>query len=580
MFGEDIIKAIEDKTLNPKLSMKASFRILYRQLILIISCCLLVTALTGIIVGLNNRLIQLPDQIVRILIGLHQGAFLGDKLAPIYVLLLGLGVFALGLKVMAEGKYNNLPSESTAPIFANVCRIIGLILVIPLAVCVETGIAYRLGADWLGMSSSETAGFLSVHGGYSFETPFDLFYLLAVGATLIALLILSWKSNKIVRKRSRQTSPQQSKTALGQNSTADRNKVFSSRKVRLTVVYALVTLLVLYYLTSALFVAIATVVIVAIVFVVVLGKKLIRNREPPIQAPTILEEQEAESITMLRAIPDSMLRVSQSGMWLSYIPAKEANSFVLDGDIVNKHIGEFLASKIAGQFMASIQSSLQTGSTNICRFSISADNEEQYFEARVSPIGEVEVLILVRQIDNSNLPSVATQHFVPRKDTTAVPILTESELIQTLETKLSNDKKNHKKTNRILLCLTIYSETNNSDVFAIGNSDVSAIDANSIAQIAARVNSLLPSSTIARFDENDLIILVSDRSMEAASTLVDDLYRQLNKLLLTWQNNFCSVEFNIALLEINADSPNVTASIDAAKAACQMAKQKINLKTF
>ena len=143
--------------------MKASFRILYRQFIIIISYSLLVTVLTGIVVGFNNRLIQLPDRIIGILISLHQGAFLGDKLVSIYVLLLGLGVPALGFKVIGKGSFS---SESATPIITKVCQIIALVLVIPLAVCVETGLAYRLGTDWLGMPSSETAGFLSVHGGY------------------------------------------------------------------------------------------------------------------------------------------------------------------------------------------------------------------------------------------------------------------------------------------------------------------------------------------------------------------------------------------------------------------------------
>ena len=565
--------------------MKASFLVLYRQLVLIISCCLLVTALTGIIVGLNNRLIQLPDPIVEILVDLHQGAFLGDKLVSIYVLLLGLGVFSLGLKIVVNKRDSRL-FGSIAPIVADACRIIGLVLVIPLAVCVETGLAYRLGTDWLGMSGSETTGFLSVHGGDFFAKPFDIIYLLAIGIGLITLLILNQsfptfrgrKSNKTARKHHQVVSQQQSETTLLRNATTKKNGIFANKKIKLTIaiVCGAIALLVLYYFTSALLVTIAVMVIVIILSAIVLGKSLIRNWQQPKQASTILQEQEAQSTTMLKAIPDSMLRISQNGTCLSYMPAQKVTSFKLYGDIVNKNINEFLAPKIAQQFTTLIRSSLQTGSTNICRFSISDKGEEQYFEARVNPIGDIEALILVRQIDNSNLSSIGSQHFVPTQGTEVIKILTELEFTQVLEMKLLDINQR----NYILLCLATYAETKDTDVFSIDNSNEVTINADLIFQIATQIHSLIPSSIVASLDENDLIVLVSDRTMETASIVVDDLSQKIDELLLSWQNDLYSIKFKIALLEINSDSSDARASIDAAKTACQMAKQKINLKTF
>ena len=563
--------------------MKASFLALYRQLVLIISCCLLITALTGLVIGSNERLIQLPDRIVGILVNLHQGAFLGDKLVSIYVLLLALGVFSLGLKIVAS-KNNRPLLGSVAPIVADFCRIIGLILTIPLAVCVETGLAYRLGTDWLGMSGIETAGFLSVHGGSFFAKPLDIFYLLAVSTALISLLILSQsfpifggrKRNNIASKHHKSVPEQQFETTSLHNATTKNNKIFANRKIWFTVVCSSIALLVLYYFTSASFAAIVTIAMVTILVVVILGKNIIKGWRQPKQASTILQEQEAESITMLRAIPDSMLRVSQDGICLSYMPAPETTSFVLYGDIVNKNINEFLAPEIAQQFTTSIRSSLQTGSTDVCRFSISNNNEEQYFEARVNPIGAVEVLILVREIERLDFSSVATEHFVPKQDLKVIPILTESELTQVLKIRLLDiDEINH-----ILLCLAMYAETENANVSAIDGNDVITIDPDLNSQIATQIHSLVPLSTIARFDDNDLIVLVSNCTMETASAMVNDLSQKIDELLLYWQNDFYLVKFKIALIEINADSSDVKASIDAAKTACKMAKQKINLKTF
>ena len=547
--------------------MKASFRLLYRQLLSILCCCLLVTALTGIGMGLNNHLIRLPVQVLDVLINLHQGAFLADQIEPIYILILGLGVFALGFKIIVEGKYNLL-FQSVPLIVANICRIIALILVIPLAVCVETGVAYRLGTDWFGMSNSEVAAFLSVHGGSSWGMQLAVLYILGVGIALVTLLILSWKSDKIPRQKIQQTLQKQPKKTPSRNNSAKKLSWSKRNKQTIICIYALIAILgILYYATSTWFVAIVIMLIVTIVSVVILGKNLIDSWQQQ-RSLTIPHEPEAESITMLKAIPDLMLRMSQDGICLSYMPAKEATSFILYGNIVNKHIREFLAPDIAEQFIISAQSSLQTGSTNIYCFPTIVDNVEQYHEARISPIGETEVLILVREIPDFERTSMVAQQLLSVDEPPAIDLLTESELIQLLKSRLSGNESK----DCILLCLAIYTENSRNDALII--------DDNLILQIAAQINSLLPSSIISHLDTYNLIVLVSDRTMETASVLVDDLYRNLNQLFATWQNDSYSIKFNIALLEVDADNSDVNALIDTAKMTCQMARQKVNFKTF
>lgn len=545
--------------------MKASFGVLYRKLIPILCFCLLATALTGIIVGLSKRLFQLPDRVVEILISLHQGMFLGDQIMPIYVFLLGLGAFGLGLKTIVEGRYSLL-FQSLPPSVANAYRIIALIIVIPLAVCVETGVAYRLGIDWFGISSRETTTFLSIHGGSSLGTVLGISYLLAVGTALITLSILNYKSHQIP-PRIKQTLRQKLKTTYFSHDS-NTNKFVLNNKAKVAIVYTLIALLgILYYATSAQFVAIAMMVVVAILSTVILGNNLIKGWQQQ-QILTIPHAQEAESITILKAIPDSMLRISKDGICLSYMPAKEATSFVLYGNIVNKHINEFLAPEIAEQFMTSAQLSLQTGSTNICRFPIFVGNEEQRYEARVTPIGETEVLILVRETADLDYAPPASRRFLPPEDTITIQLLTESELIQVLEDKLSDEEaKNH-----VLFCLAIDAGTNDDGVLVV--------DDDLIFQMAIEIKSWLPSSIISRLNDHNLTILLSDRNMEAASLLVDDLYRNLNQLVATWQNNSHPIKFNVALLEVDADNSDAAALIDTAKITCQIAKQKVNFKTF
>ena len=561
--------------------MKTSFRVLYRQLIPILCCCLLLTALTGIILGLSD-LLDLPDIVTKILTTIHQGAILGGKISPIYVLLMGLGVFVLELKTVIEGGYSLL-FQQAQPILVNVYRVIALILVIPLTLCVETGVAYRLGKDWFGISNEQTSVFLSIHGGSSLGTILSIVYLLAVGLALITLSILSWKNsqNSSKQRQPQQTSQQPLKLYSdysSQHSNTNKSPSVPNNKVKVVIIYGLIALLgILYYTTSALFATIAGLSIVVVLAAVILGRKSHNGWQEQQQTISRLHEQEAESITMLRAIPDSMLRVSHDGICLSYIPAKEATSFTLQGNIINKHLTEFLALEIAGKLIKSIQLSLQTGSTIECRFSIPVENRkqhhearEQHHEARVTPIGQTEVLILVREINDLGYTSSVTEQSLANQENIApVQLLTEPELVRVLDTVLQDIEQNQQ--NHILLCLAINSSVI-SDDDAVINDDL-------LFQIANRIGSALPSSVISRLEEHNLIILVSDRTIEKASAIVDDLHRNLEEFISA-ENHPHSIEFSVALLGIDADSSDAIALVSAAKATCQMAKQKVSFKTF
>lgn len=556
--------------------MKFFLRLLYRQFIAIIYCCSFNTILTGILIGLGERLILLPNIIIRILISLHQGAFLGNEIAPIYVLLLGAGVLFLSFKVVVEGKYNLL-FQSMPPFIANTGRMIVLIMIIPLAICVETGVAYRLSVDWFDMPSQETSKFLSIHGGSFFGTSLGIFYLLIVSVVSIAILILNRKKPKILSEKIQQTLQQQfSQTKNNSFPKQTKNKVSPSNEAKpIAIAYTLIFLLgIVYYATSALYLAIAMAIAIVIFMMVIWYQKFFQGDRQQRRPSITIQEHEAESITMLRAIPDSILRLSQNGICLSYMPAKETTYFVLYGNIVDKHIDEFLAPEIARQFMASIQSALQTGSTNICYFPILANNEKRHYEARATPIGETEVLILVRDLTDFNYPLIDKKPFSSNQNA-AIKLLPELELIHLLDIILSDTNG----INCILLCLTLDAKAINIDARSIDDADPVLLDDELIFQIAAKINSILPSGLISLLDDNHLAVLLNDCKMENASILVNNLNRDLNELSAVWQNNSLAVKFNIALLEINS-SLDAAAWINAAKIACQMAKQKVNFQTF
>ena len=586
--------------------MKASFRELYRKFIPIFFCCLLVTALTGIIFGLSDLLVKLPAIVTDSLIAIHQGAFLGDKLSPLYVLLISLGVFILGLKTVIEGKYSLL-FQLAHPSIANLCRVIALILVIPLVLCVETGVAYRLGTDWFEIPDKQTKLFLSIHGGSSLGTFLGTMYILAVGLTLIGLAIFNWRTVTIStfgQKYIQQSLRQKFKKAYlaedfvpnqNKQSTSDLNLIKASIAIGLIVFLSL-----LYYFTSTFIMAIAIMSIVSVMAATMMGKKSLRSWQDRQETFDKLHEQEVESSTLLRAIPDSMLQITQAGVCLSYMPAKEADCFILYGDIINKHLDEFLAPEIATGFINAIRLSLQTGSTQSFRFPVYVDSEAKYHEARAIAIGSSEALIMVRKIEEtaSALAEQAWKEFSVIDSADSIQLEPESELVRVLNIPLQNAESD--RPSQILICFAIDEPETSDDSFSM-------IDDNLLHQIGELINSHLSSNTIFQLEGNNLAIIIQDRTMEEASLLVDNLRLDLNKFLADcwsiedsrrtpvsspiisdskvskadWEEERCSlIKIKISLLEVNFDGSQAIDLVDTAKVTCQMAKQKVNFKAF
>ena len=417
---------------------------------------------------------------------------------------------------------------------------------------------------------------MAFHGGAFLGKFLGILYTLTVGSVLIGLSIVGFRisTTSIMGKRQNQTDFQQkSKTAHLFDDVLSTSVITLRKKVRLAIIlFSILFIGVFYYATSELLTSILIVGVFFFLPALIVASKLIENWRHQQEVQAKLFERETESITILKAIPDSILRISENGICLSYMPAKEAKSFVLYGDIINKHVTEFLAPDIANEFIRFAQLSLQTGQTHVYRFSISLDNDKQYHEARITSIGQTEVLIVVREISNLNEAlTLSDKHTLDSEDSGLVKLLTESELIQVLE-KIVKDIKQDPK-NHILFCLSI-------DELKINDNDVSLINDNLMHQIAVKVRSCLASNTIARLDNNDLIILVTNCTMNNASILVDNLHYSLDEFFSTLRNNEHSINFNIGLLEINADVSDTNSLISAAKATYVLARQKINFKAF
>jgi hypothetical protein len=563
--------------------MNRVFRKLNLQIAPVLLFPLLMTSLTGIILGLGNRLGILPTVVIDALLIIHQGKFLGAKIAPFYVLLLGLGVLVIGLNILIKVR-DSLTSKSVNPVVVNIYKIVALILVFPLGVCVETGVAYRLGTDWLGMTNQQTAIFGSMHSGTPLAMVLGILYTLVTGFSLILLSIVGVETSLIAAKTSLpQNQLLPSSIPVEQTSKSNLplldNISLLRKKIRNTIlIFSLIFIAILSVAISAI---LPSLLIVGVVFTLpayFIAERLIRDwqKQQEIKPPLDIE---SESATILRAIPDSMLRMSEDGICLSYIPAKEANSFVITEEILNKHINQFLDPKIALRLLKSAQLSLKSGSTHFQRFPLLLDNGgRQYYEARISAIGMAEVLIMIRQLSDMN--PISVNPALPSSEDT-IFLLSEPELAEILELTLEQSIENDR--HHVLCCFIIEDlaidlepeETSNSQ-----EDSRSRIGGILMYQIAAKIKHHLASDYIARLSDNELVTLILNKSLEEASVLINKLREDLNDSSFKWEGNKYPIKTSVGLLEINAKSINTDDLIDMVKATCNIAKQKVEVKTF
>lgn len=197
------------------------FRKLHRSIAPIILFPLLLSAITGLGYRLGKNWFGMSADFGDLMMVFHQGEFLGKPLVPIYVLLVGLGLlgaivtglsmtkifsrdFPLGvLRDREASPKENRPKDSKSN-HRKMHRILAPITFLPLAISAITGIIYRLGKSWFGMSDRQAAIFLRIHQGSYLGDFFKSIYILSIGLGLIAMLVTGINMTRIFRQRDRE----------------------------------------------------------------------------------------------------------------------------------------------------------------------------------------------------------------------------------------------------------------------------------------------------------------------------------------------------------------------------------------
>ena len=137
---------------------------------------------------------------------------------------------------------------------------------------------------------------------------------------------------------------------------------------------------------------------------------VIRNSQGHVQAMgsivrdiTIRQEQEealhrSESRlqTLLKAIPDMMLRISQDHIFVDYREAQDVPAYVTPDVFLGKHVADILPSNVAEIVMQTAAQVLRTGERQLIEYELAVPDGQHWFDAWVVASEDNTYLLLIR----------------------------------------------------------------------------------------------------------------------------------------------------------------------------------------
>ena len=115
------------------------------------------------------------------------------------------------------------------------------------------------------------------------------------------------------------------------------------------------------------------------------------------QAEAELLASNAKSQAILTAIPDMLFHIDHSGTFIGY-SGPEADLYLKPQDFIGKRMADVLPADISKQFAAYADRAITTGQIQSYAYDLSIHDLVRHYEARLSPLGKSEVIVLVRDI--------------------------------------------------------------------------------------------------------------------------------------------------------------------------------------
>jgi PAS domain S-box-containing protein len=113
-----------------------------------------------------------------------------------------------------------------------------------------------------------------------------------------------------------------------------------------------------------------------------------------------LTRSEARLRGLVEALPDLMFRLDHEG---NYLDVQASDSSLLaapETDLIGRNIRDVLPDGVCTEILAGIDRVITTRKVDEIEYSLALGDEERHFEARIGPIGQEEVVLVVRDISD------------------------------------------------------------------------------------------------------------------------------------------------------------------------------------
>ena len=110
----------------------------------------------------------------------------------------------------------------------------------------------------------------------------------------------------------------------------------------------------------------------------------------------------------MAANPDMMFRIDRDGYYLDFKPALEFEPYVPPDGFLGKRLSEILPRSVASGAIKHVRRALATKATQRYEYTLPMGDELRHYEARITPLGEDDVLAVVRDISDTKIPKKRT----------------------------------------------------------------------------------------------------------------------------------------------------------------------------
>jgi hypothetical protein len=162
--------------------MHPVFRKLHRKLSPCFFALVAVSAATGVIFRAGKKWFGMDGQTGQVVMEWHTGEWLGPALSPFYVLATGIAL--LFLLVTGATILWQRAGRGGARMWH---RVLGAVLLLPLTATAITGMLYKSGQAWFGLSEDSAHLLMTIHEGAWLGRGIKVYYSVVTGCGLLAL---------------------------------------------------------------------------------------------------------------------------------------------------------------------------------------------------------------------------------------------------------------------------------------------------------------------------------------------------------------------------------------------------------